>query len=99
MFLLISLYSATTQDCERLYKTLVALGTTYPLSRSAYLVCTKQSVAEVTLEVLVALESDDHLYVGPLTYIDYLPEHARVWIATQNVWKTSTENGASNDLR
>jgi len=85
MFLLISLYSATTQDCERLYKTLVALGTTYPLSRSAYLVCTKQSVAQVTFEVQAALESDDHLYVGLLTYIDYLPEHARVWIANQHV--------------
>lgn len=85
MFLIISLYSGTTQDCERLYKTLGALGTTYQLSRSAYLVCTKQSVAEVTLEVQAALESDDHFYVGPLTYIDYLPEHARMWIATASL--------------
>ena len=82
-FLIIALYSATTEDCERLYKALRTVGTTYQLSDSACLVCTKRSVAEVALEVEATLESDDRFYLAPLTYIDYLPEHARVWIATQ----------------
>jgi len=83
MNLVIALYSATTNECERLYKAVRALGTTYQLSLSAFLVCTKQSIADVTVAVEAVLGSDDRVYVGLLTYIDYLPQHARVWLATQ----------------
>jgi len=70
-------------ECKRLDKALRAFEATYQLSLSVFLVYTKQSIAEVTVAVEAALESDDRFYVCPLTYVDYLPEHAPLWIATQ----------------
>jgi hypothetical protein len=88
MIFVVVFNSTTTKDRERLCEALRNLGTTCQLSHSACLLCTRQSVAEVTLAVQPLLESDDHFYIAPLTYIHSLSKRAQAWIAAEQQSET-----------